>query len=327
MVPFRTLLVCIDPLKVDQLRGSDSQAAAGEAVRKAMLVAEKSRAAMRFFAVVDTSAQRERLSRESPPRASDEIAGAVQTVLDQLVQTAAHRRIAADRRVTLGVPWIEIAREVERQHHDLAFVAGAEHGYAWPALLGRTTIRLLHNCPAAVWVARPHRETAAPKILIADDLSSLGQRVLRMAATLGALLGATVHLLHAIEDPLARAWQAGLGHVGHRLYLDPLRAEAESIAAEQIQMADLPASDSLKVHIEIGRADSTILDFVVKHDVQLLVLGTAARRGLSGVVLGNTAERLLPYARCSLLAVKPEDFRSPLPVESQDQLVSSEPAL
>jgi nucleotide-binding universal stress UspA family protein len=41
-------------------------------------------------------------------------------------------------------------------------------------------------------------------------------------------------------------------------------------------------------------------------------MGTIARAGIPGVITGNTAERLLPSIPCSMLAVKPADFVSPV---------------
>ena len=41
-------------------------------------------------------------------------------------------------------------------------------------------------------------------------------------------------------------------------------------------------------------------------------MGTVARGGLPGILIGNTAERLLHSVPCSLLAVKPDDFICPL---------------
>ena len=45
---------------------------------------------------------------------------------------------------------------------------------------------------------------------------------------------------------------------------------------------------------------------------------TIARTGIPGVIVGNTAERLLPQIPCSVLAVKPADFKSPITLESEN---------
>ena len=49
--------------------------------------------------------------------------------------------------------------------------------------------------------------------------------------------------------------------------------------------------------------------------ITTLVMGTVARTGIPGLLIGNTAETVLDRARCSVLAVKPSDFRSPIRVD------------
>lgn len=44
----------------------------------------------------------------------------------------------------------------------------------------------------------------------------------------------------------------------------------------------------------------------------VLVMGTISRTGLPGLLVGHTAERVLPDLDCSLLSIKPETFDSPL---------------
>ena len=41
-------------------------------------------------------------------------------------------------------------------------------------------------------------------------------------------------------------------------------------------------------------------------------MGTVARRGIAGWMMGNTAELILDQVQCSVLAVKPLDFVSPI---------------
>lgn len=48
----------------------------------------------------------------------------------------------------------------------------------------------------------------------------------------------------------------------------------------------------------------------------ILVMGTVGRTGIPGLVIGNTAEAILNQVHCSILAVKPPDFVSPVSEES-----------
>ena len=49
----------------------------------------------------------------------------------------------------------------------------------------------------------------------------------------------------------------------------------------------------------------------------IAVLGTLSRGGVDGLLIGNTAERILRQVDCSVLAVKPEGFRTPLRFEEE----------
>jgi nucleotide-binding universal stress UspA family protein len=60
-----------------------------------------------------------------------------------------------------------------------------------------------------------------------------------------------------------------------------------------------------------GIPDEAILKCIEERSIDLVILGTVARSGLSALFLGNVAERLLPEVRCSVLAVKPLGFASP----------------
>ena len=61
-----------------------------------------------------------------------------------------------------------------------------------------------------------------------------------------------------------------------------------------------------------GHPDDVIREFVVTHGIDLVVMGTVARGGISGLLFGNTAERILRTLPCSVLAVKPDGFESPV---------------
>jgi hypothetical protein len=43
-----------------------------------------------------------------------------------------------------------------------------------------------------------------------------------------------------------------------------------------------------------------------------LPLSTVSRSGIGGMLLGNTAEKVLATRDCSILTVKPDDFVSPI---------------
>lgn len=48
---------------------------------------------------------------------------------------------------------------------------------------------------------------------------------------------------------------------------------------------------------------------------ELVVMGTLGRTGITGFVIGNTAEQILNQIDCSVLAIKPAGFISPVTVD------------
>jgi universal stress protein E len=81
------------------------------------------------------------------------------------------------------------------------------------------------------------------------------------------------------------------------------------------QLAGVALPLPAKVHFVTEPPDVAIMNCIEQHDIDLLVMGTVGRTGVSGIITGNTAERLLPRIPCSLLAVKPPDFKSPVVLE------------
>jgi nucleotide-binding universal stress UspA family protein len=69
--------------------------------------------------------------------------------------------------------------------------------------------------------------------------------------------------------------------------------------------------DTVRIRIASGNPHAEILHALESSGVDLLCMGTVARSGLAGVLTGNTAENVLPWVDCSVLAVKPEAFQAP----------------
>ncbi len=54
-----------------------------------------------------------------------------------------------------------------------------------------------------------------------------------------------------------------------------------------------------------------IAEWVKTAHVDLIVMGTVARTGIPGLLIGSTAASILQRVNCSVLAVKPDGFASP----------------
>ena len=71
-------------------------------------------------------------------------------------------------------------------------------------------------------------------------------------------------------------------------------------------------SETRQVHLIKGKARNVIPQVARNTRAELIVMGTVARTGIPGFIIGNTAEAILEQVDCSILAVKPPDFEPPV---------------
>ena len=316
MKQFQNILVGVDPSQSDPPGSDKFSPPAQEAVEAALWLAEKTKAALTFFSAIDAPQDSAYLDLifDKPRDLLRSLTASVQRQLDRLVERAGAKGVSAKAVVAQGVAWTETIRQVQENQHDLAIVGTRNLGGVERFLFGSTAQKLLRSCPCAVWVTRPEHAIDVSNILVTSDLQPVSQKALEAALALAPLLGAKVHFLHAIA--LERIW---LGIVDERqleMYEQRVHAEARKRLEEQV--AGLSATGT-EIAIEVVEgdlgADLAIVRYIDEHQIDTLVMGTAGRGGLPGLLVGNTAERMLHEAQCSLLAVKPDGFRAPLPPE------------
>jgi nucleotide-binding universal stress UspA family protein len=77
------------------------------------------------------------------------------------------------------------------------------------------------------------------------------------------------------------------------------------------------AIDYLKpqIHLIKGLARKEVPALSRQLEADLIVMGTVARTGIPGFIMGNTAEAILNQIDCSVLAVKPPGFVTPVTLE------------
>lgn len=67
-----------------------------------------------------------------------------------------------------------------------------------------------------------------------------------------------------------------------------------------------------QVHHLREEVEEMIPNFVKDKKNDILVMGTVARTGIPGFIIGNTAENTFQELTCSLMALKPQEFISPV---------------
>lgn len=239
--------------------------------------------------------------------------------LEELVAQAHKKGIEASIEVRYGKPHIEIIRDAMTTGADLVIVNDEPVRRDGKRGFGTVTMKLLRFCPCPVLAKRDLRKFKHRAILAAVDLenvadeSGLNHDILAMAATLARRAEGQVTLFHAWA-----LWGAGLLSSQGGMQPEELRQLADDLKRGREQQAkDLVAAPDLKgldIHVELqqGEVRRLLPSVVAEKKIDIVVMGTVSRSGIAGFVMGNTAERILNELPCSVLAVKPKGFRTPI---------------
>ncbi|MEO1191571.1 MAG: universal stress protein [Pseudomonadota bacterium] len=237
----------------------------------------------------------------------------------------------AEIQVASGKPFIEITREVLRRGIDLVVKRAEPLAGMQQFLFASTDQHLLRKCPCPVWL-QMEDAPAAPSVVIAavdvdvwdadepETLMSLNQRVVEMSRQLASGPEARVHLLHAWEaqgEGLVQTFASGpAAQAATDRYVQEVESAHESALEKLIapwrKTNEAEQAPWLVPRLVRGPARKVLAEEAARLGADLLVMGTVARTGLTGVIIGNTAEDILNHVQCSVVAVKPEGFVSPL---------------
>jgi nucleotide-binding universal stress UspA family protein len=293
---YRNILLYVDPAK-------GAEAAYAEALR----FCRASGAKLRLLAVVPELSVYLRYPQFSYPSLAETLGAEAQGGVAELAARAREAGVDVSTNVRHGKPFLEITREAMAEGADLVMLTAEQDG-----ALRRSTSTAMHLfrvCPRPVLAVRPDHPSPFGRILAAVDTSALeplekqlNEAILTEALTLAELDGARLDVLHAWSGESARS-------VAIHSLRDEIRAAAQASLMESIRPHGLPADH---VHLVEGDPAEAITEFVERHAVDLLVMGTIVRTGVAGLLIGNTAENALSKAGCSVLALKPAGFQSPV---------------
>ena len=132
-----------------------------------------------------------------------------------------------------------------------------------------------------------------------DSHAGLNRAVLEDAGRLAGIMGAQLDLVYAY--PLFEPWVGELGAV--KSYAE-IKAAVEEEARERVEALAAEAGLSYRhLHLEEGQTAPVLAKLIDDAEASLLVIGTHAREGVRGVLLGNTSERILHAVDCDVVTI------------------------
>jgi len=293
------------------------------AVRQAYHVAAAVGATVKLVCVLPQISSGFFGSQEDAQALSEKYHSEATVVMDDLQQQYAQKfaSVSCTATVVVGRPWLEILKASNNDRETLIICGTRDHNAVSRLLFGTTGLKLLRNAASPVWLVKPRIDDDADlDVLAATDLGEVGIDVMHTGIALGQALPVKLTVMHVIDDIMDRHMaRTGLPDDQLAEYRKQNRDSAEQTLHEQLSMTDYrTVASGVQTRIDEGPADACLLSAIQELDIDLLIMATAARGGIPGMLFGNTAERLLPELPCSVLAIKPEDFVCPVDLSQAD---------
>ena len=145
------------------------------------------------------------------------------------------------------------------------------------------------------------------RILVPTDFSPDADAPFAYALELAGSLGASVDLLHVVENPMAAGvWSSEM----YTSELVGLQINLVRDAKERLRRCP-PVIAGVRFgvsrHVRTGNPAVEIVEMAHERASDLIVMGTAGRTGLSHVLAGSVAERVVRTSPCPVMVVKRDE--------------------
>ena len=147
----------------------------------------------------------------------------------------------------------------------------------------------------------------ASVILVGIDFSQPSMRALRTAENMArAATYAELHLVHAFGSPIVPssgrevAVLSGMGFIEN-----PEKSQAE---LDNLVSSISHGISRVTGHLRLGSPASVIVRLAAEISADLIVVGTHGRTGVSRLVFGSVAEKVVRTSPCAVLTVRPKSI-------------------
>jgi len=315
---------------------ADSKLKGGDALERAVSLAKNNRANLTVIDVVESVSAG--IGMMDGGQISAKLKAAVVGAHAQELETWVdpfRKRVQIQTKILTGMPFLEIIYEVLRNGHDL--VIRIPETLDWlNRLFGSDDMHLLRKCPCPVWLIKPQAPKSYRCILAAVDVGgayppvelesrrALNLQILEMASSLALSDFAELHIVHAWHTVSESTMLGALIDTPEDeiiAYVEEVKQRyadcLDGLMREVTSNLGQDAVEYLKpqTHLLKGLASEKIPALAKRIDADLVVMGTVARIGIPGLFMSNMAETILNRIDCSVLAIKPEGFVTPVTLE------------
>lgn len=229
--------------------------------------------------------------------------------------------IPFDFAILRGVAILEVTKYIDAQKIDLVITEPDVKSALSRFFYGSLSLSLFRKAPCPVWVVKHSLTQGYRKVMISIDPlanteggKALNRKLLEIGTSLAVRLKAECYCISAWSLPEESSLRSPLLKISEE-EIEILVAEKRVEATKAFSEFKQENSDLMhltQTELLQGIPGNVISQFVVDNNIDIAILGSVARSGVKGFVIGNTAETIINQIDCSIMAVKPDGFISPL---------------
>ena len=149
----------------------------------------------------------------------------------------------------------------------------------------------------------PNMDAVIQRILVPVDFSDASERAAKYAAALARRLNASLQLIHAVDAPALTPGPFEVYHPDTTALVERLNQDARARLTALAGGLDMP-TNAISTEVRSGSAPESITNAALDYGADLVIMSTHGRTGLSHLLMGSVAERVIRAARCPVLVIR-----------------------
>jgi nucleotide-binding universal stress UspA family protein len=148
---------------------------------------------------------------------------------------------------------------------------------------------------------------AIKHILVPMDFGPASKQALRYACTLADAFGASLHVMHVLHNPYTPGAYMDVYAPLPADYWEKTDREAR-VALDAQLTAEEKARYAAEFVTVLGTPAYEILEYLKEHPaIDLVVMGTHGRGGVSRLLMGSVADKVVRAAHCPVVTLHPQE--------------------
>lgn len=206
--------------------------------------------------------------------------------------------------ITHGVPFEQIIEATVKNDSNVIIVGTSDITEDSPSKLGTTVEKLMRKNETPIWVIKPEPLKEIKKILCPIDFSEASHRALENAIILARKFGADLTIVHVYTPVNYSSIWYEADNVHENKVLREKQEKEFNAFLDNFDFEDVTHN---KYTLE-GGVHTEILKYIQQHDIDLLLIGTTGRTGISRILMGSTTAKVTQELPCNFVTTKTKDI-------------------